>query len=922
MKKLISLIFIGVFLFGAEYGRIRGRVIDSETGEPLVGADVIIEGSELGAATDEKGEYTVLYVPAGTYRLVSSYISYDPFTFTNVVVNADQTTMLDFRLRPTVIEVEGVTVVRERPLVVVSQTQTSRSVTSQDMNRLPITTINQVISLQAGVTESDRGTHVRGGREDEITYFVDGIVTKVAQSAFQSVQMPTAAVEEVTIVSGGFDAEYGDALSGIVNVVTKEGGTKHAGSFRYLTDEVFSGSRALNFGYNNYDFSLGGPIPVIARLRYFLSGELMMTDAYREARYKIPSERMDYKAQARLSYFLPNAKGKVSLSGFNSRMQYIVWTTDPESPPPLKYFDQRPMNRIKNTIGTANVNYMLTAKTLMSLKLGLVKYQRVYGNRDYEWEAENDREWYEDYRLKAEHLIDYLLDDGLREELGLTIREVLIDSMIPYHDRYLFGGADALRNNPYGIEGIFYTAGDYRYWLLYENLEYQGRFDITHSIGKVHEVKTGIDVTLYDIKTMYNNLPWVTNPFWDYYHREPIKFAVYAQDKLDFEGIITRLGLRFDYFDPKSFTYLAPADVEDTVILEADKSYKISPRIGFSLPVTDRMKFRFNYGHFFQNVALDDMYQGTDTSVTRVLITRGNVQLGNLLLKPQKTVQYEVGIENQFSDVLAVGFTAYFKDIYDLSQFREVYALPQGYFQMFNVDYGNVKGFELSATKRMSDMWAFGLSYTIQFAKGTAAWAGQWYYDHYDYGIEPPVIDYWLDFDERHIVNANLDFDFPTDFLFMPFRDFTSSFVFSYHSGHPYTPEDARGNRLGDVNSARMDGYWNVDLNFSRRIKLGPMNLQVSGLVYNLFNTRQIIDVYPFTGDPDDFGFPEPPLDQFSPLSMASSRYSPQADYNHDGLITQAEYKRADIAARADYYEDPTNYNGPLRIRLGVGIGF
>ncbi len=922
MKRLICLIFIGVFLFGAEYGRIRGRVIDTETGEPLVGADVIIEGTELGAATDESGEFTVLYVPVGTYQVVSSYISYDPFTFTNVVVNADQTTVVNFHLRPTVIEVEGVTVVRERPLVVISQTDTRRAVTSQEMNRLPVTTINQVITLQAGVTESDRGTHVRGGRENEITYFVDGIVTKVAQSAFQTVSMHAAAVEEVTVVSGGFDAEYGDALSGVVNIVTKEGGTKHTGNFRYLTDEVFSGSRALNFGYNLYDIALGGPLPMIPRLRYFLSGELTLTDAYREARHRIPSERIDYRAQARLSYLFPNAKGKVSLSGFNSRLQMVVWTTDPENPPQLKYFDQRPINRIKNTVGSATFNYMLTPKTLMSLKLGVTYYQRFYGNRDYEWEEDNDRKWYQDYRAKGEHLIEYLLDDDLREERGLTIREVLIDSMIPYHDRYLYSGADALRANPYGIEYLFITAGDYRYWLLRQNYDYQARFDITHSIGKVHELKSGVDYTRYDIKEMYNNLPWVTNPFWDYYHRKPDKFAAYIQDKLDFEGIITRLGLRFDYFNPKSFTFEVPNDLMDSTILEAEKSYKFSPRLGFSLPVTDRMKFRFNYGHYFQLAGLDDIYGGTDTSVVRVLITRGNIQLGNMGLQPQKTVQYEVGIENQFSDVLAVGFTAYFKDVYDLSQLREVIALPQSYFQFFNVDYGNIKGFELSATKRMSDMWAFGLSYTLQFARGTASWAGQWYYHHYDYDIDVPEIDFWLDFDERHIVNANLDFEFPNDFFFLPLRDFTSSTVFSYHSGHPHTPMDQRGNRLGDVNSARMDGYWNIDLNFSRRIKLGPVKLQLSGLIYNLFNTDQVIDVYDTTGDPDDYGFPEPALTEFSPLPMSSARYSPQADYNHDGLITRPEFKRADIAALIDYYTDPTNYNGPRRIRVGIGIGF
>jgi hypothetical protein len=118
MKKVLLMLIIGVFLFGAEYGRINGRVVDAETGEPLVGADVVIEGTELGAATDASGEFVVLYVPAGTYRVTASYISFDPFTFTNVVVNADQTTLLSFRLPPTVIEVTGVSAVAEREQIV------------------------------------------------------------------------------------------------------------------------------------------------------------------------------------------------------------------------------------------------------------------------------------------------------------------------------------------------------------------------------------------------------------------------------------------------------------------------------------------------------------------------------------------------------------------------------------------------------------------------------------------------------------------------------------------------------------------------------------------------------------------------------------------------------------------------------------
>jgi len=922
MKKIIALLFVGVFLFASDYGKITGKVLDSETNKPLIGADVVVQGTELGAATNESGEFSILYVPAGTYSVVASYISYDPMTFTNAVVNADQSTPLDFHLRPTIIEVTGVTATAERPMVVISSTSTGHAITSVEMNRLPVTTINQVITLQAGVVESDLGTHIRGGRADEIIYFVDGIVTKVPQTGGQSARINPGAVEEVTMVSGGFDAEYGDALSGIVNIVTKEGGVKTAGNFNYLTDEIFAGNDNLNFGYNLYDLSLGGPIPMAPRFRYFLSGEVMLTDAYQEAYYRVASPRMDYRLQGRFSYNFANAKGKVTLSGFNSREQYESWTPYASDPPDLKYFANKPNNRTKNWIGSGTFNYMLGAQTLMSLKLGATHYERMYGTRDYAWEDSTNRPWYGDYRLKAEHLIPILLDEDYMNAESITVRDVLIDSLMQYMVEYQNREHEALRNSPYAAEGTFYTYGDYRVWRFWYNYDYQARFDISHSIGKVHEVKTGIDFIQYDMRFYDNTLPWVTNPFWDYYHRTPYKIATYVQDKMDFEGIIARLGVRFDYFDPKSFTYTKPNDFQDSTITTAQASYKISPRLGFSLPVTDRMKFRFNYGHYFQLAGLDDIYGVTDTSVVRVAITRGNTIIGNIDLAPQKTVMYEFGIENQFSEEVAFGFTAYFKDIYDLSQVREVIALPLSYYQQFNVDYGNIRGFEFNLNKRMSDMWALGLSYTLQFARGTASYAAEWYYDHYDFNVEPPVIDYWLDFDERNIVNANFDFELPKDFFLVPLQNLTSSFVFSFHSGTPYTPQDLDGNRLGDMNSARIPGYWNVDLSASRKIPVGPVSLQLSALVNNLFNTKQVIAVYSTTGEPDNHGDAEPTLGQFGTISIASTRYSPQGDFNHDGIISPVEAKLDYIAARNDLYIDPTNYNGPFRIQLGVGIGF
>ena len=249
-------------------------------------------------------------------------------------------------------------------------------------------------------------------------------------------------------------------------------------------------------------------------------------------------------------------------------------------------------------------------------------------------------------------------------------------------------------------------------------------------------------------------------------------------------------------------------------------------------------------------------------------------------------------------------------------------AIPKAYWLYTNVDYANVKGIEINLKRRMSGFWGLGCAYTLQFARGTGTWAGESSYEQYYQKEVLRAIDYWLDYDERHTVITNIDLSIPEDYTVLPLQNFHSSLVFSYHSGHPYTPLDLRGNRLGGINSARMPGYWNIDLRFNRSFNLGKFTLALDGIFYNLFNTEQILYVYETTGKAHDHGDPEPNLDQFSYLPFSSEYYSPQADYNHDGLVTPVEHKRAYIAATTDYYENPMHYNRPFRMRLGFGLKF
>lgn len=921
-----------VFVFASDRGRIQGKVLDASTNEPIPGANVIVEGTEMGTAADENGNYSIPFVPVGTYEVTSSCIGYNPTTQELAVVISNQTTLLNFKITPTIIMLEPVTTTADRQMVIRTQTQTSRTTTASDISKLPISEINQIITLQAGVSQSESGTHIRGGRSSEIAYFVDGILTKAPHYGTQSVKLNKEAVEEVDVITGGFDVEYGEALSGVVNVITREGSDKFGGLFRYTTDEIFT-TEKLNFGYNDYEMSFGGGLLNKSRLRYFISGEAYLTDAYEAGKWKGFSPRFDYKGQGKLSYRLPNAKGKFIISQFYSREQYSHYLDMWGEMSMVFYLDHRAAELWKNWLTTATFNYLPSKAQIIEAKFGYARTTRFYAVRNLALEDSVDRKWWEDYRFKADHFPEILLsdiDDTTRQHYLI---DSLSDTLMPYHySEYDRDGSASLRHNPYGATGFFYTLGDERMWRYFFNRDYQANVSFTNAFGEIHEFKTGANVILQNVGWFDNNLPWVKIPFWDMYNKNPVKGAYFVQDQMDFKGIIAKIGMRFDYFDSKASGLANPTDPNDSTMILTTAKWRISPRLGFSLPITDRSKMRFNYGHFFQTPNAHHLYRSTAPEVVWLLLKRYNSVLGNPDLTVEKTIAYEMGYENQVSDILAFGLIAYYKDIYDLIQTKRYTILPYAYYQVTNVDYGNVRGFEATIKKNLDHMWYFDISYTMQFAKGTASDAWQFYYEVYtNDNIDPitgqyklPQVDFWLDFDERHIINTTLGLELPKDFVISSLRDFSTDFILSYHSGFPYTPTDSKGKALGDQNSARMPGYYNVDANLSKDIMVSGLGLTLFANILNLFNTEQINAVFSTTGKVDDDGLEGTILvSGFSSISLTSSYYTPQADYDHDGVNSAVEFRSEYIKARRFYsYDNPSRWKPGFRLRVGIGLKF
>ncbi|NLT50297.1 MAG: TonB-dependent receptor [Ignavibacteria bacterium] len=213
---LLLLLLMPVLLLASTKGRIKGKVVDLQTNEPLVGANVLVIGSSTGAATDASGEFVLQNLEAGTYTLKASYLGYQSITISNIRVNADLTTDIDFQLPAEGINVGTVEIIAKRPLIQKDNTNKIRITSSEDIAALPVRSVNQIIGLSAGVVLQDNAVFIRGGRIDEVGFYLEGTSIKNPMTGGRGITLSQDAIEEVQVQSGGMTAEFGNGNAGIV----------------------------------------------------------------------------------------------------------------------------------------------------------------------------------------------------------------------------------------------------------------------------------------------------------------------------------------------------------------------------------------------------------------------------------------------------------------------------------------------------------------------------------------------------------------------------------------------------------------------------------------------------------------------------------------------------------------------------------
>jgi len=263
-----ALFLITVTLFAGTTGKIAGKVVDKDNDEPLPVANIELlddAGDKVsGAATGIRGEYFILNIRPGVYQLKCSYQGYNTVTITNVAVSSDRTTTVNFELESSVIEHKEVEIIGKKANVELDVSNKTLTTTAEDIENMPVTSVEEVLETQVGIVEHDGQLHMRGGRSREVTYMVDGMPVTDPTYGTKGLDVAPSSVQEITVQTGSYNAEYGGALSGVVNIITREGDpNKFSGSFSYQTDDF--GFSTLNKWSRNMDrleLTLSGPEPV------------------------------------------------------------------------------------------------------------------------------------------------------------------------------------------------------------------------------------------------------------------------------------------------------------------------------------------------------------------------------------------------------------------------------------------------------------------------------------------------------------------------------------------------------------------------------------------------------------------------------------------------------------------------------------
>ena len=877
---ILSILVIIDLSLAGQTGKIAGNVIDASNGEVMPGVNIFLERTVLGAATDLEGDFIILNIPPGTYTATAMMVGYQDVRVTNVIVSIDRTTRLEITMTPEIIEGEVIVVEAERPLIQKDLTATEASVSAQEIQSIPVENLQDVLQLQAGVTVDSRGEiHIRGGRSSEIEYLVDGISVSDPFSGRMAVNVNQEAIQELKVISGTFNAEYGRVMSGIVEVITKDPEDEFTLDAKYYVGDYISTDTDIYYNidvYNplniyNAQLYLTGPLSLISQnLSYYVSLRREFNDGWLYGQRR----------------FLPSDSSK-----FIAEHAYLEESGDKQAVA---------MNYSSQYYGNFKLIYKISPTIKLSYNFLMNYNEYRYYNHLYKYNPDGDISNYQfgyTNRLDFNHTLSQSTFYTLKiSRYSYDLKSYLYEDL---HDQR-YQNPDLLRNREDAYS--FLTGGTNMIHFKRNTTVTLAKFDITSQVNKIHQVKSGLEfkhnkIYVNNDEAYYRGEKsdiFSAEAFFNRgeYTHQPVEFSAYLQDKIELENMTLNLGLRYDYFDSKG---VVPKELRDPQNINEERGdeegyrdakvqHQLSPRIGIAFPVSASGVIHASYGHFFQIPPFEYLYINP-----RFAVAPGGLYtlMGNMELKPQSTVIYELGLQQEIIGQFGFSITGFYKDVRNLlgTNIYETYVLGDRYARYENRDYGNIRGITLSFNKRPTpyDYITVSFDYTFQVAEGNASDPNHVFYNNQ---ADPPkqsniqVVP--LDWDQTHTINISVSYD-NTDL-------FSFGLIGQFSSGLPYTPA-IQNLETTFENSGRKPAIYSLDLRLSKDILLWNKRLSVFLKVYNVFDRRNELTIYSDTG---------------------RAGYSLISRYLGD--------RRAHVNTLEDWLNRPDYYSEPRKILFGLSI--
>ncbi|MCF7885373.1 MAG: TonB-dependent receptor [Candidatus Marinimicrobia bacterium] len=944
-KVYLLLFFISIFsgILQAQTGKIRGKVIEDATGEPLQGVNVVVRKASLGAATDASGNFVIVNVPPGKYSIVFSMIGYQKYILKNVEVSVNRTTNVNAELKQGTIEGKTVVVQAKKISVKKDQTSTVKNIDSDQISSLPIENVNEVVSMQAGVVQG----HFRGGRATEVNYMIDGMsVNESYGGESQTAQVDPDAVQDIEVITGVFNAEYGRAMSGMVNIIPKEGSNEFHGkvagllSNYYTSHDIFIGLDNAEVNRNqDYKFMLGGPIWK-DKLTFFTNIRYRNNEGYLNGlrRFNV-DDYTDFNREFIVTGEHPNTPWAVTKRDFLEQKysKDEIDTTINDLNTPYYYSEHTgdsayvPMEWDKSTNILARLTFKPTSRTKVNL---------TYIDNNHQWQDYNNyykfrpdgratnfsrsRTSYIQWNQMITNKLFYNIKVGYNEE---NYEEYLYED--PLDDRYI-------NFNYTGRQGTGFATGGQAtgyYQRVTGKLNVNG--SINWQINQQHGIETGFDYIQHRLKinpvyvrNKYANKDAFQNKVWyneeqqevyfknedlfelellpeesisiDRYTKRPYEFAYYIQDKMEFQDMVINAGVRMDYFNPNSqypSDWRNPANQlnrpDSTTYSYADPTIQISPRFGLSYSLGSEATIHFAYGHFFQIPQFYALYSNSDFMIPA---NDYATTLGNPNIEPEQTVKYEMGLQQQLIPGMIVNISVFYKDVYNLLTTKVVTtydAIKYGLYS--NKDYGNTKGVELKMDY-VSGNYSIGLNYTLMYTRGNAS-APATTFNRLAQNMDPVPKLIPMPWDQRHTLNLSLGYQT---------ESYGMSLLGYYNSGLRYTWTPYGESRLATVKLYPNNSKAPYSTTFNFRsyylAKLtDKISIKFNLTVYNLFDRKNI--------GVNESGVP----------LVNSTTGQPNTAIIEESDI---EKYRSNFTTIHDTYTSPAVYEAPRRIKLGAEIRF